>query len=862
MKFGTHKHFWTAAFAFGLATLSVNGEKVREITEEDRDFWSFRDIKDVPIPRTDIEYPLSNPIDAFIHAKLKENGITPVGKADKRTLIRRVYLDAIGMPPTEEQYTGFVNDLAGDAYNQLVNRALASPHFGERWARHWLDVARFAETGGFELDGLRPRAYQYRDFVIKAFNDDLPYNQFVQWQIAGDEFAPDNPEALKATGFLGCGVRNAVITKNQVEKERYDELDDILHTTGVGMLGLSIGCARCHDHKYDPISSRDYYRMLSTFTTTVRSEITLTIPSADVANALEVFDRDHANLVAALKQYETEIPNQMPALDHQPLELGPWQGAEPLKTTGYMAGHHAVFPPEKTHGSTPDPSAIWSPQPNLTDGNNHVLTESNRVFYFHRTITAAVATPTVLSFGADDTIKAWLDGELIAQRIIAGAVNADQALARVTLSPGEHHLLFKIVNGPGIGGFYFKVKEQGLPAEIKGIAKIQVAQRTPQQEEKFFDWSRQFDQKWQRLSAEIASHLAKKPQFPKETIFVSTEGRKGFRPRVYNVQGPEFYPQTYFLKRGNPNEKIGPATQSFLKVLMNHEDEEAHWIQPPPAGSASTYRRKSLAKWITDTESGAGDLLARVIVNRLWQYHFESGLVATPNDFGAQGTRPSHPHLLEWLAGELIRNDWSLKHIHRLIMTSETYQQGSNLSPSATVIDPTNVYLGRYPRRRLEGEAVRDSILAISGQLDRTMFGEGTLDFGQKRRSIYFTVKRTLLNPMMQLYDAPEALTSTDRRPTTTTAPQALLLINNPVIRKLATAFAARISKQPDASLTDIIHNAYRLALNRAPSKTEHQAALRFVELQQAEYTKNARSLALADLGQAIFSLNEFIHIE
>ena len=330
--------------------------------------WSFGMLKDTQVPQGASS---RNPIDAFVLKRLGKADVRPSQRADKRTLIRRVYADAIGMPPSSEEFKQFMDDPAGDAYEQLVDRVLKNQHFGERWARHWLDVARFAESGGFELDGDRPNAYQFRDFVIKAFNDDLPYHQFVQWQIAGDEYEPDNIEALKATGFLGCGVRNAVITKNQVEKERYDELNDILSTTMTAMLGLSVGCARCHDHKYDPITSTDYYRLLSTFTTTVRAEIVATQPSAEVDKALKVFERDHLKLVTELADYEKKSRNSesytSPAIEHQPLVLSPWQSTGPLKTTGYVAGHNAVFPPEKTPGSKPDPDATWRPRLDIVD---------------------------------------------------------------------------------------------------------------------------------------------------------------------------------------------------------------------------------------------------------------------------------------------------------------------------------------------------------------------------------------------------------------------------------------------------------------------------------------------------------------
>ena len=762
--------------------------------------WSFRNLQETQIPNA-LEHPSSgNPIDAFVRKRLKQRNIQPSQMADNRTLIRRVHAVAIGMPPSTEDFRRFMDDPQPDAYDQLVDRVLDNQHFGERWARHWLDVARFAESGGFELDGMRPNAYQFRDFVIKAFNDDLPYNQFVQWQIAGDEFAPDNIEALKATGFLGCGVRNAVITKNQVEKERYDELDDILSATMTSMLGLSIGCARCHDHKYDPFTSNDYYRLLSTFATTVRAEIAVRTPSVETDRAVEAFERTHRKLVANLSDYENELRNgerfEDSAIEHQALVLSPWKSTGPLPTSGYIAAHNTVFEPEQTSGSKPIESAVWSPRPELVDGINHRISEVNSVFFFHRTITAVSATPTVLSFGADDTVKAWLDGELIADRIIAAAVNPDQAVASVTLTEGEHHLLVRIVNGPGVGGFYFNVKQQGLPNEIRDIVTTPVPQRTPEQTESLLTWSRPFDAKWQQISTGIEHHLALRPKYLQQTVFVSTEGRKGFRPAIYNVQGPEFYQQTYVLDRGNASAKLRPATQGFPKVLRQNATNESHWIEEPPAGSKSSYRRKSLAHWMTDAQQGAGGLLARVIVNRLWQHHFRTGLVSSVNDFGTQGELPTHPDLLEWLASELVRNDWSLKHIHRLILTSETFKQSSAFSGSGAAVDPENKLLWRFTPRRLEAEAIRDSILAVSGELDETMFGSGTLDPGQRRRSIYFTVKRSLLNPMLNLYDAPESLTSAGRRNSTTTAPQALLMINSPYIRELAQKFAARISPQ------------------------------------------------------------------
>ena len=412
-------------------------KKPMRVTDEDRKYWAFLPLQRPPEPAVKNAAWRRTPIDSFVLAKLEEKGLTPNAPADRRKLIRRAYFDLLGLPPAPEEVEVFVADPDPAAYDKLIDRLLDNPHYGERWARHWLDLAHYADSHGYEQDYDRPTAYFYRDFLIKAFNQDLPYDTFVKWQLAGDEFEPENPLALTATGFLGCGTHATQITQNQVEKERYDELDDIVRTTGTTFLGLTVGCARCHDHKYDPIPTRDYYRMMSTFTTTVRSDMD------------------------------------------------------------------------------------------------------------------------------------------------------------INFDPGT-----------------------------------------------------------------------KKPPVK---AMVCSEGVPAIR---FHTQGGDFLPQTHFLKRGDPNQKDGVATQSFLQVLMpNAPDAEKRWQVAPPAGWRTSYRRRSLANWMTDVDAGAGRLLARVIVNRLWQHHFGRGIVATPSDFGNQGDKPTHPELLDWLAKELIDSGWKLKHIHKLMMT-------------------------------------------------------------------------------------------------------------------------------------------------------------------------------------------------
>jgi uncharacterized protein DUF1553 len=341
---------------------------------------------------------------------------------------------------------------------------------------------------------------------------------------------------------------------------------------------------------------------------------------------------------------------------------------------------------------------------------------------------------------------------------------------------------------------------------------------------------------------------------------------EGVTPIRHHTQGADFFPETCFLKRGDCDQKMGVAQQGFLQVLMAAPEREKHWQVAPPEGCTTSYRRRSLANWITDTEYGAGQLLARVIVNRLWQHHFGRGIVATPNDFGVQGARPTHPELLDWLAGELIREGWRLKPIHKLIMTSATYMQSGQFDAADARIDPENIWLWRRAPQRLEAEVIRDSLLAVSGTLDPTMFGPGTLDEGHTRRSIYFMIKRSKLVPMMQLFDQPEPLVSVGGRPSTTIAPQALAFLNSPHIRGYAHNFARRLLPADKKSPADAVKQGYQAAIGREPDEEELSAAVEFVAAQQQSYAAagktDARELALADFCQVLFGLNEFVYVE
>lgn len=677
-------------------------------------FWSFQGLKRVVPPQVKHASWCRTPVDHFILERLESAGLKPNEPASRQQLIRRVYFDLVGLPPPPEDVQAFLRDSSPNAYDKLIDRLLSSPHYGERWARHWLDLARFAESHGFEHDYDRPSAFHYRDFVIEALNQDLPFDKFVQWQIAGDELEPENNLALKATGFLAAGVHSTQITKNEVEKHRYDEMDDKLATLGTAMLGLTIGCARCHDHKFDPIPQRDYYRMLATFTTTVRSEVALNVDRQGYKKAKAAFDVLHAPFIAKREQYEKE---QLPG------QFAKWEKS--------------------------------------------------------------------------------------------------------------------------IGRFFYQPK----------------AERTADEAAAFLLWYKTIDPGWRALYEAERDHLATAPKPTLVKALIASEGLAAVR---LHTQGEDFFPETFFLRRGEIDQKEGVAEPSFLQVLMPSSDGYKRWQQSPPAGSKLSFRRTALAKWLTDTEDGAGRLLARVIVNRLWQHHLGRGLVATPSDFGARGEPPTHSELLDFLASELIKNGWSLKAIHKLILSSAVYRQSSAFDEARAKLDRDNKLVWHYPARRLEAEVIRDSLLEVAGVLDKKMFGPGTLDESSRRRSIYFTVKRSKMMPMMTIFDAPDALGSLAQRPTTTIAPQALHLMNSPQVRAYAKSFAKRIVGDAKMPLEDTIRSAYLIALARQPHHEELKDSVTFVEQQMGTYPAAAdrRELALADFCQVLLCLNEAVYVE
>ena len=405
--------------------------------------------------------------------------------------------------------------------------------------------------------------------------------------------------------------------------------------------------------------------------------------------------------------------------------------------------------------------------------------------------------------------------------------------------------------------------DEGIPASIRLILQRPRDQRPEADQAALLAWYRTVDEGFRSLNEAAQEHAKLAPKNEGFKALICSEGVPAVR---LHTQGDDFLPVTHYLRRGDPNQKEGEAAAGFLPALVGSPSGENQWKQVPPEGWRTSYRRRSLAEWLTDVDQGAGTLVARVMVNRLWQHHFGRGLVATPSDFGTQGARPSHPELLDWLAGELIRGGWKLKPMHKLIMTSATYRQGIQVSPESLAKDPENTLFSRHQRLRLEAEPIRDSMLFVSGALDPRMYGPGSLDERMRRRSIYFTVKRSQLIRFMTLFDAPDALVPIAARSTTTVAPQALLLINSPMVRDWATAFVNRILEKSDGTLPETIGRAYILALSRPPEPAELQEALAFIERQTqaraAQHSDQAARQALIDFCQTLFNTNEFLFIE
>lgn len=889
-------------------------------THAGADWWSLQQVKRPVVPTVLARQWLRNPIDAFILAKLEARGLLPTPVADRRLLIRRVYFDLIGLPPTPDEIDHFVRDASPDAYEKLLDRLLASPHYGERWARHWLDVARYTESQGFEYDRIRPQAWHYRDYVIKSFNTDKPYNIFVQEQIAGDvkNFAAADKEVssdgIVATSLLVCGpwdqAGNSQANLTQKSITREEELEDLVSVIGQSFLGLTVNCARCHSHKYDPISQEDYYRFKSIFEGVRHGEGPITPPHEQWERKKKLItwkrmlddkQRQISNIerparLAALAKLTGQTAKPATRMAVAPLVRWTFE-REPQDARGSL------------HGELIGGAAIRNGRLILQGNGQFFRTRSLAQDIREKTLEAWVMLPTVEQGGggvislesADGVVfdsivfaerqpNQWMAGSngFVRTRDLnaAAETSAKSEIIHIAIVYAADNSITVYRNGKQYGDTY---KQGTLQTYKAGDAHVLLGLRHTGSSNGYLRGEIQAAALYDRaLSAEELENsfaagplggpvpsqeqiLAEMSETQRQKFTTLQEQSKqlrmelqGIPPVDYSYVGTRKQPEpTRRLLRGNvtmPAEVVAPGALSIIKLPASQ------FTLKPDAPESE--RRLKLAYWLTDP---LHPLTARVMVNRLWHYHFGRGLVETPNDFGFNGARPTHPELLDWLASEFVeaKPAWSIKRMHKLIMLSATYQQDSRFNEKAAAMDSENTLLWRYKPRRLEGEIIRDAMLAVSGQLNAQVGGPSfrpftiqnfNSDFYEpkdligpeyNRRSIYRMHVNSGKSALMDSLDCPDPSIKTPARRVTTTPLAALALMNNSFVQRQAKFLAERVTKEARGQTSEPISLAYQLAFGRPAS---------IDEIQQA--TPLVRKHGLITLCWALLNASEFMYVK
>ncbi len=691
----------------------------RPITDDERSWWAFVAPQRHRVPGDGNDHP----IDAFLDARLHEQGLTRSGPARKRTLVRRLYLDLTGLPPSPEEVDSFLGDSSPDAWETLVERLLESPHYGERWGRHWLDLVHYADSGGFERDFDWPTMWRYRDYVVKAFNDDKPYDEFIREQIAGDEIDPDSPEANIATGYLRMVLDNNI----KDERTRMDELDDNVATTAQTFLAVTAQCARCHNHKFDPIPQKDYYRIQAVFFSTKEVDYPL-VPPAEVQR--------HKAIDKSVTDRQKPLKNRLDELERP---------------------HREVLFQAKLDALPAYYRAAWE-------------------------------------------------------------------------TPAEQRNKGQRLNARQVDALYKQIKKSDV---LKRMNTEDLAE-------------------YRDVEDRIKALEGTRPE-PYPTARTVTEESRAALP-------------SYFLHRGDPGTKGSVMEPGVLTVA----DRTPTAFAPPPSHAKTSWRRRQFAEWIASEDN---PLTARVMVNRIWQHHFGEGIVRTTSNFGKTGMQPSHPELLDWLAMEFIHSGWSVKHMHRLMLTSEAYRMASRDLPENLARDPANTFFWRQTRNRHEVEVIRDQIMAVAGTLNLTVGGPAVrpyidpslfqsstdrtwpgMSIGSPdswRRSLYVFSKRSIRYPMFEAFDQPDMVSSCSRRTRSTVAPQSLLLMNNAEVLVQAKHFAQRVAVESGHTPGAQVERAFELALARPPTSTEKARAVSFLK---------GTPTGLVDFCQTLFNLNEFLY--
>jgi hypothetical protein len=755
--------------------------------------WADRPLQRPPLPATTTGAG-SHPIDAFVAERHRALGLAAAPPADPRTWLRRVALDLTGLPPTPEQADAFAADASPDARARAVDQLLASPRYAERWTQWWLDLARYADSQGYEKDALRRTMWRYRDWVLDAFADDLPFDQFTIRQLAGDLLPDATVEDRLATAFHRQTMTNSEGGTDD-EEFRVAAVVDRVDTTMSVWMAATAGCAQCHDHKFDPISQREFFALYAYFDQTADRD------RDDDAPLLSVPTRAQQAQISALADADARFAAT-------PVDAGPWHLLGPLPAADFATAHRTAFAPERdgVQLDAAQDGQRWQARPDFTDGQVHGWRGDRSAFYLHRTLTVASPTAATLALGSDDAIVVWWNGREILRKEVGRPAAADQELLPVELLAGTNTLLLKVTNGGGPGGFYHR-----LEAPSYALRSSAAAPAVPVLEEL--------------------------PADARRTTRIHLRGN--------------------FLTQGDV---VTPGTP-------------AAW--PAPAADAPA-NRLGFARWLVSPDNPR---TARVLANRLWAELFGTGLVATLEDFGSQGEAPSHPELLDWLASEFVANGWSLRHLLRTIVSSQTYAQASAAAAEARERDPDNRWLTRGPAFRLAGEVLRDQALAVSGLLHEQLGGPSVMppqpdgiwmqlysserwvaatDAQRFRRALYTFWRRTSPHPMFLLFDAQSREACVLRRQRTNTPLQTLVLWNDPQFHEAAQALAARtLAAEPEGDDAARLEWLWRRCLLRSPQAAERTRLLALLAAERQAGQDDAASWTA--LASVVMCLDEFV---
>ena len=889
-----------------LVTLAVLACTTVASGQDNTTWWSLHPLNTSAPPSITGAAPTANPIDAFILKRLADAGIPPSPPASRRVLVRRLAFDLHGLPPSPSSISTFLTDNRSGAWPRLVEQHLAHPHYGERWGRHWLDIVRYGESQGFERDKLRPNAWRYRDWVITALNADTPYNRFTAWQLAGDVLQPTNPAAVIATGFLVAGSYDEVGNSQQSDAMkkvvRQDELEEVVSVVGQAFLGLTIHCARCHDHKFDPIPQKEYYRMASALDGVrhgLRTLPGLPPPKRTSSPASAILAR-RQRLQGRLSALE--LPATQRIIDKRktarggdssvPHPYARWDFIKDARDSvgqldGIVSGDarvqdgHLVLPIRGYVTTPPIPHAIrartleaWVQLDDTKQRGGGVVALQAVDGAIHDAIAFGELEPERWNLASEDRNRTIsfdgpkeqdagrelvhlafvfdLDGSVRAYRNGQPYGRTIRTRGPVRFAAGKARLLIGLRHSPTLRERHLRGRIDRVQLHLTALSPKQVLASAGPIALAISE------QEFQAALTPAEQQVRRSLQFEIKQLNTLAGRWKTWKTYAVSPRPPG---RTRVLDRGDPKTPRDIVSPGGVSAVPGGS---ADFGLPADAGDHD--RRRALAQWITHRRN---PLFARVIVNRIWLHHFGAGLVDTPSDLGLNGGLASHPALLDWLAHQLRSHDWSLKHIHRLILNSTTYQQASRHRKSAAALDASNRLVWRHSPRRLEAEALRDSLLMVAGSLNREIGGPGYYDFTTfvnnsqfydvgdplgisfNRRSIYRTVVRSGRNRFLDAFDCPDPSTKTPKRAVTTTPLQALSLLNSDLGLRLSDTFAARLRHEAGPRISAQVRLAFQLCFARPPTVAESRETQSFV----AQH-------GLPALARVLFNANEFLYVD